>query len=350
VLERHDRDRLEVVFYSDVEAEDELTFRLRALADVWLRTAWLTNDELEERIRADRIDILVDLTGHTTGGARMPLFARKPAPVQVTWLGYLNTTGLDAMDYRISDGRACPDWMDAYHSERVVRLPHCQWCYDPLGRWPEVGPLPAGGGGPITFGSFNNLPKVVPEVLALWGLLLREVPDSRLIMLGAGLDQIGARFAGRLAAAGADPARVQFFDRMPLDRYFALHNSIDINLDSFPFTGGTTTFHSLWMGVPVVTLAGRHVASRGGASILHALGLPDLIADSERRYVEIAASLAADRPRLAKLRASLRQRLQRSELMNAARFTSALESAYREMWRTWCAGGSASASQSLQSP
>jgi predicted O-linked N-acetylglucosamine transferase (SPINDLY family) len=349
VLERHDRDRVEVFCYSDVEAEDELTTRLRGLADAWRRTASLTNDELEERIRADRIDILVDLAGHTTGGLRLPLFARKPAPVQVTWLGYLNTTGLAAMDYRISDARACPGWMDAYHSERVVRLPHSQWCYDPLGSWPEVGPLPAGAGGAITFGSFNNLPKVVPEVLALWGRLLREVPESRLIMVGAGLNQIGARFAERLAAGGADPTRVQFFDRLPLNRYFGLHNSIDINLDSFPFTGGTTTFHSLWMGVPIVTLAGRHVASRGGASILHVLGLQELVADSEQRYVEIAVSLAADRPRLAKLRASLRERLRRSELMDAARYTSALESAYREMWRNWCAGDPATPAQSIQS-
>lgn len=337
VLERHDRAGVEVVCYSDVEAEDELTEDLRALADTWRRTAWLTNDELEERIRADEIDILVDLTGHTTGGERMPLFARKPAPVQATWLGYLNTTGLDAMDYRIADALACPPGMEAYHSERIVRQPDSQWCYDPLATWPEVGPLPAGREGPVTFGSFNNLAKVVPEVLGLWARVLNSVPGSRLVMVGAGLDQIRSRFAQRIAAGGADPGRVEFFDRMPLDRYFAMHNRVDINLDTFPFTGGTTTFHSLWMGVPVVTLAGRHVASRGGVSILSALGLSDLIADSERRYVEIAASLAADRPRLERLRGELRQRLQRSALMDAKRFTEALESAYRGMWRSWCA-------------
>lgn len=337
VLERHDRSRVEVVCYSDVEAEDELSDQLRALADVWQRTAWLANDQLEERIRADAIDILVDLAGHTNGGERMPLFARKPAPVQATWLGYLNTTGLDAMDYRISDALACPPGMEAYHSERIVRLPDSQWCYDPLATWPEVGPLPAGRDRPVTFGSFNNLAKVVPAVLELWARVLSSVPGSRMVMVGSGLDQIRSRFAERMAAAGADPSRLEFFDRMPLDRYFAMHNRVDINLDTFPFTGGTTTFHSLWMGVPVVTLAGAHVASRGGVSILSALGLQELIADSEDHYVQIAASLAADRPRLEKLRGEMRQRLRPSALMDAERFTKALESAYREMWRTWCA-------------
>lgn len=336
VLQQHDRSRFEVICYSDVEAEDALTARLRGLADGWHTTAWLPNEALAERIRADAIDILVDLAGHTAGGARMPMFARKPAPVQVTWLGYLNTTGLATMDYRLADGHACPAEMDRYHSERVVRLPDSQWCYAPMPGSPEVGPLPAREAGSITFGSFANLPKVTPEVVALWARVLREVPRSRMVVVGRGMGQLSGRFAERFARCGVEAGRVEFREFMAMKEYLSFHDRIDINLDTFPFTGGTTSLHSLWMGVPIVTLAGRHVPSRGGASILSVLGMAELIAGSPDEYVAIATSLARDLPRLAQLRRGLRARLEASPLCDAVRFTRNLEAAYREMWRAWC--------------
>ena len=267
VLHHRDRSRFEVICYSDVEAEDALTTRLRGMADGWHATAWLSNEAFAERIRADAIDILVDLAGHTAGGARMPLFARKPAPVQVTWLGYLNTTGLRTMDYRLADWHACPADMDRYHSERVVRLPDSQWCYAPVPGAPEVGPLPALAAGSITFGSFANLPKVTPEVIALWSRVLQEVPGARMVIVGRGMGQLSERFAARFARCGVEASRIEFREFMPMQEYLSFHNRIDINLDTFPFTGGTTSLHSLWMGVPIVSLAGRHVPSRGGASL-----------------------------------------------------------------------------------
>lgn len=336
VLQQHDRSRFEVICYSDIEAEDALTSRLRGLADAWHTTAWLPNEALAERIRADAIDILVDLAGHTAGGARMPMYARKPAPVQVTWLGYLNTTGLGTMDYRLADRHACPAGTDRYHTERVVRLPDSQWCYAPMPDSPEVGPLPAQPSASITFGSFANLPKVTPEVIALWSRVLQAVPRSRMVVVGRGMGQASGRFAERFTRCGVGAGRVEFHEFMPMKQYLAFHNRIDINLDTFPFTGGTTSLHSLWMGVPVVTLAGRHVPSRGGASILGVLGMQELIAGSPEEYVTIAASLARDLPRLAHLRRGLRARLEASPLCDDIRFTRNLEAAYREMWRGWC--------------
>lgn len=336
VLQHRDRSRFEVICYSDVEAEDALTTRLRAMADGWHATAWLSNEAFAARVRADAIDILVDLAGHTAGGARMPMFARKPAPVQVTWLGYLNTTGLRTMDYRLADWHACPADMDRYHSERVVRLPDSQWCYAPVPGGPEVGPLPALATGSITFGSFANLPKVTAEVIALWSRVLQQVPGSRMVVVGRGMGQLPGRFAERFARCGVEASRIEFREFMAMQEYLSFHNRIDIILDTFPFTGGTTSLHSLWMGVPIVSLAGRHVPSRGGASLLNVLGMEELIAGTPDQYVAIATSLARDPNRLGHLRRSLRARLEASPLCDANRFTRNLEAAYREMWRAWC--------------
>jgi len=337
VLQHRDHSRFEVVCYSDVEAEDALTTRLRGMTDGWYATAWLSNEALAERIRADAIDVLVDLAGHTAGGTRMPMFARKPAPVQVTWLGYLNTTGLKTMDYRLADRHACPAEMDRYHSERVVRLPDSQWCYAPVPGGPAVGPLPALETGSITFGSFANLPKVTAEVVALWSRVLREVPRSRMVIVGRGMSQLSGRFTERFARGGVTADRLEFREFMGMRDYLSFHNGIDINLDTFPFTGGTTSMHSLWMGVPVVTLAGRHVPSRGGVSILSVLGIKELIAATPDEYVAIATSRARDLPRLGDMRRSLRARLEASPLCDGPRFTRNIEAAYRDMWRAWCA-------------
>jgi len=339
VLARHDRARVEAVCYSDFAGDDGVTARLRRHAALWRETAQLDTEALARQIRDDRIDILVDLAGHSVGGKRMPLYAQKPAPLQASWLGYLNTTGLPAMDYRITDAIACPKGWERYHTERLLRLPDSQWCFAADPSAPAVGPLPAGRDGAITFGCLHNLAKVSPQVIALWSRLLRRVPASRLLMFAPGGAQSSAQVAVQFARHGIDAARVEFTGRLPIAHYLELHNRVDVNLDAFPYTGGTTTCHSLWMGVPVVTMQGGTVPSRGGASLLNVVGLPELVADSESQYLDIAERLAKDLKRLALLREGLRQRVAQSPLMDAARFTGHLESAYRDIWRRWCAGG-----------
>lgn len=337
VLRWHDRSCFEVVCYSDADVEDDVSRHLRALPVTWHATAKLTNEVLAQRIREDSIDILVDLAGHTAGGKRMRLFAAKPAPMQASWLGYLNTTGLEAMDYRITDWHACPEGMERFHTERLMRMPHSQWCFDQFIEAPPVGPLPSAQSGAVTFGSFHNLIKLTPPLLELWARLLRRMAASRLLIVARGAEQLAERIAAVFLAHGVEPQRIEFIGHVPLQTYLSLHNRVDINLDAFPYSGGTTTFHSLWMGVPVVTLKGETVVSRGGVSVMTVLGLEELIADAENQYVEICASLAANPQRLGALRAELRQRLAGSPLSDGVRFTRDLEAAYRDMWRNRCA-------------
>lgn len=338
VLAGHDRAKFEAVCYSDAATEDGVTARLRVHAAQWRESGKLDAEALARQIRDDRIDILVDLAGHSVGGKRMPVFAQKPAPLQASWLGYLNTTGLPAMDYRITDAFACPQGWERHHTERLLRLPDSQWCFAADARAPAVGPLPAARDAAVTFGSLHNLAKVSIEVIALWSRLLLRVPDSRLLLLAPDLEHSSRRLTAQFATHGIDASRLEFTDRLPIAGYLELHNRIDINLDAFPYTGGTTTCHSLWMGVPVVTLQGNTVVSRGGASLLNAVGLPEFIAGSESQYLDIAATLAGDLKRLALLRSGLRQSIAQSPLMDAARFTANLESAFRGIWRRWCAG------------
>ena len=335
VLAHRDRAAFDVVVYSATVPEDEMSALLRGLADTWRRTDALDNASLAELIRADGVDILVDLAGHTSGGRRMPLFAAKPAPVQASWLGYLNTTGLEAMDYRITDANACPPGWERLHTEEIVRLPHSQWCALDVRKGEAAGRRRTG----MVFGALHNFAKVSGEVIAAWAGVLRAAPWSRLLLLVPGADQLRASVAAKFAAAGVDPARIDFSGRLSFDRYLSLHEGIDVNLDAFPYTGGTTTCHSLWMGVPVVTLAGETPASRGGASALRTVGLDELVAGSVEQYVDIAAGLARDPGRLAALRAGLRARVAASPLADAGAFTRDLEAAYRQMWRTWCAAG-----------
>lgn len=338
VLARHDRMRVEAICYSDNPGDDAVTARLREHADLWRDTANLDAGALAQRIRDDRIDILIDLAGHSAGGKRLPLFALEPAPLQASWLGYLNTTGLPAMDYRITDATACPPGWERFHSERLLRLPDSQWCFAADASAPPVGPLPASRDGAITFGSLHNLAKVSPQLVALWSRLLQRVRGSRLLMFVPGGKRSSAQLEMRFAAHGIDAARIEFTGRLPVRGFLELHNRIDINLDAFPYAGGTTTCHSLWMGVPVVTMQGDTVVSRGGASLLNAVGLPELVAGSESQYLEIAERLAGNPQRLALLRKGLRERAAQSPLMDAARFTANLESAYRDIWRRWCSG------------
>ena len=335
LLKNHDRAKFEIVLYSDARASDELTQKIRPLADEWQETWKLSDSQIARRIRDDRIDILVDLDMHAKA-SRLLAFARKPAPVQVTYLSYCSTTGLETIDYRLTDPYLDPPGGDdSVYCEKTVRMPHTFWCFDPAIPMPEVNAPPALSSGYVTFGCMNNFWKISPPTLEMWAQLLRRIPSSRLL-LHAHPGAHRERFAGRLAERGVDPARVEFVGFQPPGEYFQQFHRLDIALDPHPYGGGTTTCETLWMGVPVVTLPGKTAVSRAGKSILTNVGLGELVAESPAQYVDIAAVLAADLPRLAELRSTLRDRMRASPLMDASGFTRAIEDAFRQMWANWC--------------
>ena len=337
VLAHHERGSFEISCYYNFHTSDGATARLKRDADHWRDVMNLNDEALVEAIRRDGIDILVDLNGHT-GNSRLHAFAHKPAPVQATWLGYLNTTGMPEMDYRITDPYACPEGMfDEFHSERLMRLPGCQWCFEAPADGPPVAEPPSLRAGHVTFACFSSLAKIGPTVIELWSRLLLRVPDSRLLIVRSGLSSISEECRARFARYGVAPERIDLRESIPFREYLALYSAADVVLDTFPYTGGTTTCHALWMGVPVVTLTGVTATSRGGASLLHAVGLDELVAATAEEYLDTAAALAQDRGRLAALRSGMRERMAASPLMDAERFTRDLERAYRNMWRTWCA-------------
>jgi predicted O-linked N-acetylglucosamine transferase (SPINDLY family) len=336
LLSNHDRGRFEVYCYAGVTRPDRFTDRFRARADVWRSTVGLTDDRLAELIRGDRVDVLVDLTLHMAG-SRLLTFARRPAPVQVTWFGYPGTTGLSAIDYRLTDPHLDPPGhSDAFYAERSVRLPDTFWCYDPrTADGPEVNTLPALAGAPFTFGCLNNFCKVNAGALALWAAVLRAVPDARLLLL-APTGGARARVRAHLEREGISGERVAFFDRQPRAEYLRAYHQIDLGLDPLPYNGHTTSLDAAWMGVPTVTLVGRTVVGRAGLSLLNNLALPELAARSPDEYVAVAAGLAGALPQLASLRASLRDRMAASPLMDGPRFARGVEEAYRRMWSDWC--------------
>lgn len=341
VLAAHDRTRAEIVCYADVQRPDEVTGRLRGYCGQWRDTRTLSHEQLARLIHEDAIDILVDIAGHTANN-RLPVFAMKPAPVQVTWLGYPNTTGLTAMDYRLTDARADPPGMtEAFHSEKLVHLPGTFLCYQCPADAPAVGPLPALAAGRITFGSFNNLAKTTPQVLGVWARILQAVPDSHLLLKSraTGDDGVRSRLLQQFAGYGVDGSRVEFHDPVPGFRgHMDAYNRVDIGLDTFPYNGTTTTCEALWMGVPVISLAGQVHAARVGVTLLEQVGLGHLAAPDETAYTEAAARLAADQACLARVRAGLRQAMQGSTLCDADRFARALVLAFTEMWQAWCTG------------
>jgi protein O-GlcNAc transferase len=325
LLANHDRDRFEVYCYSNTRKTDEVTDQLRNHVSQWRDITAVSDEAAAGLIGQDGIDILVDLSGHTAG-SRLLVFARKPAPVQLTFLGYPNTTGLATMDYRISDGYMDPPGIaDAFYTEQLLRMPHSLWCYRPPAPTPDVNPLPALQLGATTFGSLHSFTKLNRTVIDLWARILARAPDSQLLLAGAPAGETGTRLRERFAAHGVDAARVHLIGKVNFDDYLKLYHRIDIALDAFPYTGGTTTCESLWMGVPVVTLAGTYAVARAGVSLLTSAGLTELIADSPERYVEIAVDLAHDTHRLVGLRGSLRERMQRSPLMDETAYTRAFE-------------------------
>jgi predicted O-linked N-acetylglucosamine transferase (SPINDLY family) len=336
LLQAHDHNRLEVFCYSSVRKPDEYTASCQASASTWRNVRGMSDDQVAQTILRDRIDILVDLTMHMADN-RLRVFALKPAPVQVTYLAYCGTTGLETIDYRLTDGYLDPlDHDTSCYSEQSIRLPETYWCYRPMAEAREVSSLPGSRNGYVTFGSLNNFCKVTHPALVAWSRLLHSVPESRLLLhtrQGAHRDLLLAFFEQQ----GILRQRIILTDWLNATEYFRLYDQIDLALDPFPYGGGTTTCDALWMGVPVVSLAGQTAVSRGGFSILSNLGLADLVAFDPDRYVEIAGKLAADLSRLAELRTSLRGRMQQSPLMDEPRFARNIEAAYRHMWYRWCA-------------
>ena len=336
VLASHDSQRFEVICYDNHGNPDAVTQRLMGSCAGWRNVAGLSDEALADLVRRDGVDILVDLGGHTAR-SRLLVFARKPAPVQATWIGYPYTTALQTMDYWIGDAVvADPEKMHQPHSEELVRLQDFFMCFRPDPDSPAVNDLPALETGHVTFGSFNAFLKVNPEVIALWARLLRETPDSRLVMVTVPEGWAQREVLARFSRHGIAAERIELAPRLSHEDFLALHHRVDVALDPFPYNGTTTSLHGLWMGVPIVTLEGETFAARVGASLLHNLGLPEFIAATPEEYVSIARRAAADLPRLRQLRMELRQRMAASPLVDAAGFTAHLEHAYRAMWEKYC--------------
>ena len=334
LLSHHDRTGFEIFCYSSVARPDSYTHRIQMLADTWRDVHALDDAALCELIRGDRIDVLVDLSMHMAGG-RPLVFARAPAPIQLTWLAYPGTTGIGAMDYRLSDPRLDPPEFDRHYSERTVRLPDAFWCYDPLTDQPDVNALPAFARGYLTLGCLNNPCKMTDHALSLWSAVLRALPDSRLLLM-VPPGRYRQRVQQRLGEQGVSAQRVDFVAYRARPEYLRSYHDIDLGLDTFPYSGHTTSLDSFWMGVPVVTRVGRTCVGRGGLSQLFQLGLLELAAETDESFVEAAVAMANNLPRLASLRSQLRGRLRQSPLMDAARFARNIETAYQECWR---AGG-----------
>jgi predicted O-linked N-acetylglucosamine transferase (SPINDLY family) len=369
VFEAHDREAVEVVLYYTGSRRDAFTDRCRAAAGLWRECAGVSDEAFAQRIREDGIDLLVDLSLHMAEN-RMLTFARKPAPVQISF-SYPARTGSPAIDWRMSDEHLDPPGEDAagtkaagvagpspatrqgarrYAPEQVARIaaPHCFWCFDPHEEHGEAGvrPLPLLTSGYVTFGSLNNAAKTTPTAIAHWSGVLRAVPRSRMVLLSGGGGAGGgaptdSAIAAEFARRGIDPARVQFLPRGSRAAYLRHYGRIDIGIDPYPYTGHTTSCDAFWSGVPVLTLAGTGAlpVARGGVSLLRTLGLPELIAESPDALAEIAVALAGDVPRLRGLSETMCERMRSSPLMDAPGYTREVERLYRAAWRQWCERG-----------
>ncbi len=330
VMRVRDTTAFEVFIYSDAPAPDAVTAGFRECATAWRDTAWWTDGQLARQIREDRVDLLVDLAQHSAGN-RLGVFARKPAPAQASFAGYPGSTGLETIGWRITDRFLDPPEHEPTTRERLIRLPDSFWCFGSPGETPAVNGLPALTNGAVTFGCLSKFSKVNARLLDWWSRILHEVPHSRLLLLcPAGESQ--ARVLAQFREQGVEHERLVLTDRLPRSDYFALYHRIDIVLDPFPYNGHMTTGDALWMGLPVISLAGRTQVSRGGLSLLSNLGLPQLVARTPEDYIRLAVKLAGDLSRLAALRAELRGRLQASPLMDVTRFARSLEAAWKQIW------------------
>ena len=338
VLANHNRNSFRILCYDNWPGEDTVNRRLRGYVDGWRKVNHLSDEELTAQVRADQVDILVDLSGHTTGN-RLLAFARKPAPVQVTWLGYMCTTGMRAMDYRISDPHLDPPGQtEHFYTETLMRMPTAA-TFSPAPESPPVNRLPALDRGFVTFASFNNYTKIGDAVIALWVRLLQALPSSRLMIVMLGGDDADIqrsareRFARHCNGdAGTVIGRIEIRGRRALPQFLRMFHEVDVALDPFPHCGGTTTLHTLWMGVPVVSIEGDSELSRSTGGMMRSCGLDHLVAQDQEAYLNVAMSLAADLPGLADIRVELRSRVAASSIGDSAAVTRDLESAYHAMW------------------
>ena len=335
ILKYHDRNSCEVYCYSNLLKQDDVTKRLKSYADHWRDINAMSDHEVAEQVRKDGIEILVDLAGHTSNH-RLSLFGLHPAPIQVNYLGYPNTTGMQNMDYRLTDKWADPVGSEKWCTEKLVRLPEGFLCYSPQESAPEVSASPIDKKGFVTFGCFNAMAKIRPQLIRSWCRILKSVPGSRIIIKNTSLADKGVRkhLHNLFRKNGVQPRRVLLYEKCPsFEEHMALYHDIDIGLDSYPYNGTTTTCEALWMGVPVVTQSGEVHASRVGASLLLRLGLDDLVAETAEDYVSKAVSLASNPDKMAGLRLSLRQRM-REKICDGKRFTASLEDVYRQFATT----------------
>lgn len=333
-----DRDRFELCCYHTHPTEDAVSERFKGYARIWRNFASVPDQQADAAIRADSVDVLIECAGLTDGN-RLALLARKPAPVVITWLGYPNTTGLTRVDWRMVDAHSDPPGSEGLCTEKLLRIESCNWCYRPFDGAPDPAPAPILTRGHITFGSFNNLSKLSDRCVALWARALREVPGSRLLVKNSWMGDPGTRdhVRSRFGAAGVDPARLDTPAFVPgFAPHLASYAQIDVQLDTFPYHGTTTTCESLWQGVPVLTLLGRCHAARVGASLLNAVGLPEFACGSEDEFVKLAQSLASSPDRLANLRSGLRGRMAASPLRDEKGFAGRFADALSYAWRAWC--------------
>ncbi len=336
LLTHHDRNEFEVYCYFNSVDRDHITERFEALSDGWCDIAQMDDSAVAARILGDEIDILVDLSGHTTGD-RLGVFARRPAPVQFTWLGYLCTTGLQAMDYRICDRFTDPvDEAENWQVETPARLPDSQWCYQPQVTIPPSSTLPRLENGYWTFGSFNQATKLNPAVIEAWGVALAAIPESRLRIYGVTNELHAARIAQAMAEHGIGVDRLEIVGRIDVDAYFNAYRDVDIALDTFPYNGATTTCDALIMGVPVASVSGERPINRGGLSLLNAVGLGDWVVASAQNLGAMLQSQLDDPSRIAELRSMLPTKMRNSSLMDGARFSREVEALYLEAWRKKC--------------
>lgn len=351
LLQAHDTSNFEIFCYSDVKMPDEMTTKLQTLADHWRSIAGMPDEAVARQIHSDGIDILVDLAGHTAEN-RLLVFARKPAPVQVSWLGYPNTTGVRTIDYRITDAIADPEGSaDALYTEKLVRLAHCFLCYSPPDTTPPISTLPATTNRRITFGSFNNITKTTEQVVEIWSAILGQVPDSRLVLKSTIFADPDCknRYLGMFAKHGVPPERIDLKERTAsTEDHLNLYNEIDIALDPFPYNGTTTTCEALWMGAPVIALRGNRHSARVSASILTHCQLTHLLAETREEYVTKAVALAQDLEALTKFRQNARNLMQGATLCNPKIFARDMESALRTMWTAWCNKDTISTTQTEQ--
>ncbi len=340
-LMAYDPNKLKVTCYSNAHKVDKVTERLKGLVEGWVQIADLDDQSAAQKIYEDQMDILVDLSGHTAGN-RLRVFAKKPAPIQVTWLGYPNTTGLAVMDYRITDAIADPPGQSDRHSvEKLHRLDSGFLCYRPLPDAPPVAPLSMKTSGQPTFVSFNNFAKITPKMVSVWAEILTALPGSTMLIKNHSLScpTVRKRHLALFSEAGVDTTRLTLLSRTPSTQdHLALYGESDIGLDTFPYNGTTTTCEALWMGVPVIVMRGDRHVSRVGASLLTQIGLESLIAEDWDDYIEKAVALGNDPQRLGGLRHEMRQRMQASTLCNAPLFAAGMEQGFRTMWQRWCRG------------